>query len=118
MAEYEALKVELSSINTHLKDDNLQAVTQQDIDKYFDNFRSFFKLASAKIKQAQDENEKKQLLQEIRENNSLYSIQLKLKVDLDEDLNEIAYDFDSDKYPGDETLLHKIDSDQYAIMKS
>lgn len=108
----------LLQVNKKLASNNklaLRLISKKTIDVYFDNVRIIFKDFLKAMLDARSDHERSDLIQEMCDINTLYSIKLKLGQKLPADIAEIAYDFDNPDYPGLANISDKIEHKRYLI---
>jgi hypothetical protein len=113
------LQDHLSMLTQRLKQREITAESKQlTSEDYFSTFSTFFKVAAGEITAAETEEQKYALINLIVTHNNLYMFPLVYHIKLPADLDDIAYDFDHDEYPGNEYRLKKIIDKEYKILKS
>jgi hypothetical protein len=110
-------KNRIKADNVYLRsDDNQLIMDKVNATRYFEDFRVIITAASNTITSV-DKKEQKKIFQELCDLNGLYAVQLKMKVDLPNEVSEIAYDFDNPDYPGFDYVLNRLLNKGYKILR-
>jgi hypothetical protein len=117
MNSYAAIHERLLTLNDLLQQQGMTLDKAQTLSgEYFEDFRMFFQLVAKDIVAAGPQ-QRNELLKLIVNTNNLYIFPSTFNIDLPDDLDEIAYDFDHDEYPGNELRINKILNQEYLLLE-